>query len=254
MRLTVLGCAGSFPGPDSACSAYLIEVDEPSGHTFRLMLDFGPGSLSALQRYASLTSVDAILLTHLHADHVLDAASYVVVRRYAPDGPYPALPVYAPAGAAERLAAAYGPNGEGQLDDVYTFHDLKPGTLTIGPLALTVDRVNHPVETYGVRIEHGGKVLAYSADTAPCDSLIRLAQDADLFLCEASYLDGEDNPPDLHLTGRDAGEAAIKANASRLVLTHLVAAWGSEDRAYAAAATVFAGPVEIARAGAIFDA
>jgi len=254
MRLTVLGCAGSFPGPDSACSAYLIEVEDSAERKFRLMLDFGTGSLSALQRYASLTAIDAILLTHLHPDHVLDAASYVVVRRYAPDGPYPPLPVYAPAGAAERLAAAYGSVGEEPLDDVYNFHDLKPGTFTIGPLSVSVDRVNHPVETFGVRIEHDGKVLAYSADTAPCNALIRLAQDADLFLCEASYIDGEDNPPDLHLTGRDAGEAATKANASRLVLTHLVAAWGSEAKAYEAAASVFAGPVEIARAGAKFDA
>jgi ribonuclease BN (tRNA processing enzyme) len=75
MRLTVLGCAGSFPGPDSACSAYLVEADGPSGQKFHLLLDFGAGSLSALQRYASLTSIDAILLTHLHPDHVLDASN-----------------------------------------------------------------------------------------------------------------------------------------------------------------------------------
>lgn len=247
MRLTVLGCAGSFPGPDSACSAYLVEAEG-----FRLMLDFGPGSLSGLQRYASLTGVDAILLTHLHADHILDACSYVVVRRYAPDGPYPVLPVYAPAGAGERLAAAYGLD-ETPLDDVYRFHALEPGSFELGPLKIGVERVNHPVETYGVRIEHGGRVLAYSADTAPCDALVRVAKDADLFLCEASYLDGVENPPDLHLTGRDAGEAATKANAMRLVLTHLVAAWGSEAMAFEAASSVFAGPVEIARAGARYD-
>ena len=98
MKLTVLGCAGSFPGPDSACSAYLIEADG-----FRLMLDFGTGSLSALQRYAGLRRVDAVLLSHLHCDHMLDACSYVVVRRYAPDGPYPRLPLYGPAGARERM-------------------------------------------------------------------------------------------------------------------------------------------------------
>jgi ribonuclease BN (tRNA processing enzyme) len=253
MRLTVLGCAGSFPGPDSACSAYLVEADGPSGQKFHLLLDFGAGSLSALQRYASLTSIDAILLTHLHPDHVLDACNYVVVRRYAPDGPYPSLPVYAPGGAAERLAAAYDGGSESTLEDVYTFHDLEPGSLQIGPFTVTVDRVNHPVETYGVRVEHRGKVLAYSADTAPCDALIRLAQDADVFLCEASYVDGEENPPDLHLTGRDAGEAATKANVSRLVLTHMVVAWGSPRKAYESAASVFGGPVEIARAGARID-
>jgi ribonuclease BN (tRNA processing enzyme) len=248
MKLTVLGCAGSFPGPDSPCSSYLVEA---AG--FRLLLDFGTGSLSALQRHASLTSVDAILLTHLHADHVLDACSYVVVRRYAPDGPYPPIPLYAPAGARERLAGAYGAAGEGPLDDVYTFVDLKPGTFHIGPFTVTAERVNHPVETYGIRVEHAGRVLAYSADTAPCDALTRLAQNADLFLCEASYVHGEENPPDLHLTGRDAGEAAMKAGAARLVLTHLVSAWGSEANAYESAAAIFPGPVEIARTGMRYD-
>lgn len=244
MRLTILGCAGSFPGPESACSAYLVEAED-----FHLLLDFGTGSLSALQRYASLTSVDAILLTHLHADHIFDACSYVVVRRYAPDGPYPPIPIYGPPGSRERLTAAYGVD-EGSLDDVYTFHDLGPGTRSIGPFTVTVDRMNHPVETYGVRLEHAGKVLAYSADTAPCEALSRLAKGADLFLCEASYIDGMDNPPDLHLTGRDAGEAAAKAGVNRLVLTHLVEAWGSEASTLDAAMSAYSGPVEIARPGA----
>jgi ribonuclease BN (tRNA processing enzyme) len=247
MRLTVLGCAGSFPGPDSACSAYLVEADG-----FRLLLDFGAGSLSALQRYAGMHSVDAILVTHLHCDHVLDACSYIVVRRYAPDGPYPPIPMYAPTGAAERIAAAYSPD-DGPIDDVYTFYGLQPGSFPLGPFSVTVDRVNHPVETYGVRLEHGGRVLTYSSDTAPCDALLRLAQDADLFLCEASYLDGEDNPPDLHLTGREAGEAATKAEVGRLLLTHLVAAWGSEAATHDAASSSFTGRVDVARPGARYQ-
>jgi ribonuclease BN (tRNA processing enzyme) len=118
---------------------------------------------------------------------------------------------------------------------------------------VTVDRVNHPVETYGVRLDHEGRVLAYSSDTAPCDSLVRLAQGADAFLCEASYLDGADNPPDLHLTGGEAGEVATKAGVGRLLLTHLVAAWGSESATYESAAAAFAGPVEIVRPGARYD-
>jgi ribonuclease BN (tRNA processing enzyme) len=248
MRLTVLGCAGSFPGPESPCSAYLVDAGG-----FRLLVDFGPGSLSALQRFAGLHAVDAILLSHLHADHILDACSYVVVRRYAPDGPLPPLPVYAPAGAAKRLACAYGGPDEAPVDDVYTFHDLAPGSFDLGPFRVTVDRVNHPVETYAVRLEHGGRVLAYSADTAPCEALIRLAQGADVFLCEASYLDGEDNPPDLHLTGREAGEHGKKAGVGRLLLTHLVTAWGSEAMTYDAAASTFDGPVEIVRPGARYD-
>jgi ribonuclease BN (tRNA processing enzyme) len=247
MRLTVLGCAGSFPGPEAACSAYLVETDD-----FRLLVDFGTGSLGALQRYAGLMAVDAVLLSHLHLDHIMDACLYVVVRRYAPDAPHPPIPVYAPAGAPDRLAAAYSAE-QSPLDDVYTFYALQPGTFPIGPFSVTVDRVNHPIETYGVRVEHGGAVIAYSADTAPCDALVRLAQGAQLFLCEASYLDGEPHPPDLHLTGREAGEAATKAGVGRLLLTHLVTAWGSEARTYDAASAAFAGPVEIVRPGSRYE-
>jgi len=247
MRLTVLGCAGSFPGPESACSAYLVEEDD-----FRLLIDFGSGSLTALQRYAGLHAVDAILLTHLHCDHMLDACTYVVVRRYDPSGPLPPIPVYAPAGAPDRIAAAYSPD-EGPVDDVYTFYGLQPGTFPIGPFTVTVDRVNHPIETYGVRIEQGGRVLTYSADTSPCESLVRLAQGADLFLCEASYLDGMANPPDLHLTGGEAGEAANKADVHRLLLTHLVPAWGSEASTVEAACAAYAGPVEVVRPGSRYD-
>ena len=247
MRLTVLGCAGSFPGPESACSAYLVEAQG-----FRLLIDFGSGSLSALQRYADMNAVDAIMLTHLHADHMLDACNYVVVRRYDPTGPKPPVPMYAPLGAAERIAAAYSVDGE-PVDDVYTFFRLEPGTFPIGPFTVTVDRVNHPIETYGVRVEQGGRVLAYSSDTAPCESLLRLAQGADLFLCEASYLDDVPHPPDLHLTGREAGEAATKADVGRLLLTHLVSAWGSEASTVEAACAAFAGPVEVVRPGSRYD-
>ncbi len=248
MKLTVLGCAGSFPGPDSPCSAYLVEAEG-----YRLLLDFGTGSLAVLQRVADLASIDAILLSHLHCDHMLDACSYVVVRRYAPDGPYPQLPVYGPAGVRERLTAVYGAPDEGPIDDVYTFHTLRPGSREIGPFQVDVERVNHPVETYGARITHAGRVLAYSADTAMCEALLRLADHADAFLCEASYLDGRQNPPDLHLTGGEAGSIATKAGVGRLLLTHLVQAWGDPAETLEAAATAFAGPVNLVRSGDTFD-
>ncbi len=248
MRLTVLGCAGSFPGPDSACSAYLVEADG-----FSLMLDFGSGALSGLQRYGDLRRVDAILLSHLHCDHMLGACDYVVVRRYSPDGPYPRLPVYAPAGAAQRMAAAYWSPDEGPLDDVYEFRTLEAGTFQLGPFTVTTERVNHPVETYGVRFEYRGRVLAYSADSGVCDVLDRLAAGADLFLCEASYLDSAVNPPDLHLTGREAGEVAAKAGVGKLLLTHLVSAWGDAEETYQAAAGAFDGPVELVRPGSVYE-
>ncbi len=249
MKLSVLGCAGSFPGPDSPCSCYLVEADG-----FRLLVDFGTGALGALQRHpAGLHGVDAILLSHLHFDHVADACSYLVVRRYDPAGPFPRLPLYGPAGTPERLAAMYGPDQRTGVEDVYDVKTLEAGRFAIGPFTVTADRVNHPVETFGVRIEHGGQALAYSGDTGGCDALVGLARGADLFLCEASYPDDAPHPPDIHLTGREAGEHASAARAGRLVLTHLVAAWGDVSATLAAARAAFPGPVELARPGAVYD-
>ena len=109
MRLTVVGCAGSFPGPDSPASCYLLEADG-----FRLVIDFGNGSLGALQKYAALFGIDAVCLSHLHADHCVDLYSYSIARTYPPDGPQPPIPVYGPAGTAERIGLHPRP-GRGRL-------------------------------------------------------------------------------------------------------------------------------------------
>ncbi len=115
---------------------------------------------------------------------------------------------------------------------------------------VTPRRVLHyDLLAFGFRLGCNGKTLAYSGDSGPSDQLEELARDADLFLCEASYLDGMDNPPDLHLTGTEAGEAATKADVGRLLLTHLVPAWGSEVSTVEAAGAAYAGPVEVVRPG-----
>jgi ribonuclease BN (tRNA processing enzyme) len=177
----------------------------------------------------------------------------VVVRRYAPDGPFPRLPLYGPAGVRERLATVYGSPDEGPLDDVYDYRTLTPGTFRIGPFEVTVERVNHPVETFGVRLDHAGRSLAYSGDTAPCEALVRLAQRADLFLCEAAWTDGADNPPGMHLTGREAGELAAKADVGRLLLTHLITAWGDPARTCRSAMEAFPGRVTLVRPGDTYE-
>jgi ribonuclease BN (tRNA processing enzyme) len=245
MQLTIVGCAGSFPGPDSAASCYLIEADG-----FRLVMDLGSGALGPLQRYCGLDEVDAVCLSHLHGDHCLDMCGYSVARTYHPDGRWPRLPVYAPAGAADRLSAALG--GEGtSMTDAFEFRTLDPGTLEIGPLRVTAAHMNHPVETFGFRLEHGGAALAYSADTGPCAALGGLAAAADALLCEASFLEGPGLPEDLHLTARQAGEAATRAGVRRLLLTHLVA-WNDREASRAEAAAAFGGELALAAAGQHF--
>lgn len=242
MRVTVVGCAGSFPGPDSPASCYLLEAEG-----FRLVLDLGNGSLGALQRYAGLYGIDAICLSHLHADHCVDVGAYWVARHYAPGGPRPPIPVYGPPGTAGRVAGFSG-EGLAQVTDRFGFRDLAPGTFEIGPFRVTADHVNHPVETFGFRIGQAGWTMAYSGDTGESEALVRLARDADLLLCEASFTDGRANPPDLHLTARQAAEHAARAGARQLVLTHLVP-WNDRDRTLAEADGSYPGPLSLAAPG-----
>lgn len=216
MRLTVIGCSGSYPGPASPASCYLVEHEG-----FRVLLDLGSGALGALQRHADLFAIDAVLLTHLHGDHCLDICPYVVVRRYHPPGPVPRLPVLGPRGTHGRLAAAYDPTSTEPLTDIFAFGALSPGSRELGPFTLQVDRVNHPVETFAMRLTAGDRTLTYSGDSGVSDSLVRLASGSDVLLCEATHLDGVDAPADLHLTGREAGEHAAKAGVGRLLITHI---------------------------------
>ncbi len=247
MRLTIIGSAGSFPGPDSPASCYLVEADG-----FRLVLDLGNGALGALQRYTDMYSVDAVYLSHLHADHCLDLCSYWVARTYAHGGPKPPIPVYGPVGVADRMAQAYGLDPDPGMSETFEFRELVAGEFRIGPLSARVGRVNHPVDAFGIRLEHNGKVITYSGDTGYCDQLVDLARDADLFLCEASFHDHLDHPKDMHLTGSEAGEFAQRAGVDQLVLTHLVP-WNDDERTVSEAQGTFDGRIELARLGEVFD-
>ena len=114
MRLTVVGCSGSYPGPDSPASCYLLEQDDPDGRTWRVLLDLGSGALGALHHYADPLTIDAVALSHLHPDHCLDLCGFYVLRKYHPSGQQPRLPVYGPGGTGERMTRAYDlPDGVG---------------------------------------------------------------------------------------------------------------------------------------------
>lgn len=252
MRLTVVGCSGSVPSPSSAASCYLLQADH-GGHTFSLLLDLGSGAFGPLQSHVSAEDVDAVALTHLHADHVLDMTALYVARKYGPGGPAPVIPVHGPSATASRLAAAYGLPAEPGMTGEFDFMPWQSETTTtIGPFSVRVARVVHPVEAYAVRVEQGGRSVVYSGDTAPSAALVDLAAGADVLLCEASFHENGDNPPDLHLTGREAGEHARLAGVGRLVLTH-VPPWTDRDEVLAEARSVFGGPVELAVPGASYQ-
>ena len=247
MRLTVLGCSGTYPSADSPCSGYLVEHDG-----FRLLLDLGPGALGPLQRAVDLLDVDAVYVSHLHADHCTDLVGMSYARRYHPAGTPPPLPVYGPQGLADRLCAVFEVPPPDRLRQVYDVHEVPVGQRRIGPFTVTTARMNHPVECHGIRLEAGGRTLVYSGDTARTPRLVELARDADAFLCEASWPEAPDLPGGLHLTGREAGQHAAQAGAKRLLLTHLLP-WADPAQMLAEAREAYDGPLELVRSGAAYE-
>lgn len=246
----MVGCSGSFPGPDSAASCYLVEADDPDGRTWRVLLDLGSGAVGPLQRYVAPRDLDAVLISHLHPDHFVDLCGLYVALRYDPVAPRSQrLPVYGPAGTFARLEEAYGQHEAGSLELAFTVREWAAGTpVTLGPLTVTPVRVEHPVLAFGLRVAADGAVLAYSGDTDTCAGLVELAADADLLLAEASFEEGRETARGIHLTGLRAGQAAADAGARRLLLTHLPV-WTSPRTVLAEARSGYGGPVEVARPG-----
>ena len=260
MRLIVLGCSGSGPGPASPASGYLVEAGGTA-----VTLDLGNGTFGALQRHLDPWRLDAVLLSHLHADHCGDMSALVVHRLYHPFPPVggreQTLPVHAPAAAPERLAGQYATSAaEREQTDLSTaleFSVLVDGyAARVGEVDVRAGAVDHPVEAYALRLEHGGRSLVYSGDTGPCTGLVELARDADVLLCEATWPHvtqwWEEPPPGVHLSGRQAGEHAAAAGVGRLLLTH-VPAWFDGEELLAEAKAAFDGPVELTRADAAYE-
>jgi len=195
-------------------------------------------------------SIDAVFLSHLHADHCLDIAPFVVWHRYSGRATRKNVPLYAPVAAERRLALAYDADGDG-VTDVFDFVPVGPGAFTLGPFEVTLARTAHPIECYAIRLTVDGKSLVYTGDTGPCPRVIELARGADILLAEAAHPPGPGLPEGLHLTGREAGEHAAAAGVGRLLLTH-IPAWVDEIGQLFAASAVFS-ESELVHAGAVYE-
>lgn len=211
MRLTVLGCYGPYPAAGQCCSGYLLEDEQVS-----VLLDCGNGVLSRMRYHIEPWALDAVVLSHLHSDHVSD----VMILRYAlminaKQRPREALSVYAPAYPEEEFSRlSYKEFLKAEPVSAETI-------LHLGSMRFCFFQAVHAVPSHVITVESAGKKLTFSGDTEFFAGLGTIAKNSDLFLCEANYLqkDIENGSPN-HLSAFQAAQAAKEGAVKRLVLTH----------------------------------
>lgn len=248
-RLVVLGSCGAWPEAGRACSGFVLEHDG-----FRVVLDLGYATLPrllALLGSSVADGVDAVVVTHRHADHAIDLHGLFRARWFGRRGSLP-LPLYAPRDVLEQVSSLE--DDADAVREVFDWHPLPAPAYQVGPFLLRSWALPHFVPNAGVRLSTPDLTVAYTGDTGPDRALAELGRDADLYVVEATDRDQERHTPpvpdgrQLHLSARDAGEAAAAAGARRLLLTHF---WPGNDRQASggAAAAVFAGEVLLAEEG-----
>jgi ribonuclease BN (tRNA processing enzyme) len=244
MELVVLGSDGTWPRAGGAASGYLVRHDG-----FTMWVDAGTGTMANLQRHAGVLDVDALVISHAHADHFVDVYPFFYARLFDPAGPA-TLPLYGPTGFLEFASRILSNGGTDDLHQVFDWHPIEPGaTFEAGPFRVATAPMRHPVPTLGMRFEANGSALAYSADTGPTDELVSLAHGADLLLAEATMLEATTRSSELHLSGAQAGEHAARADAGRLMLTHIRTT--DRERLAELAGDAFGRSVELAELGEV---
>jgi ribonuclease BN (tRNA processing enzyme) len=263
MRITVLGKSPSWQDAGGACSGYLVE----DGDT-RLLLDCGNGVFSKLRQRIDYTELDAVLVSHLHADHFLDLIPYSYALVYAPRqqpvpvGGYPgtdhpARPrLIAPAGARECFRQVVGAWGNDDLiERAFALEEYDAGSVVeVGTLRARFHEVPHFTITYAVDFtsSNGGGRFTYGADCRPGEELIEIAKDTDLLVVEATLPRPERTGIRGHMTPSEAGEQARRAGAHRVVLTHISDEL-DQDWARDEGSEAFGAPVDVAQEGAAYD-
>ncbi len=247
----MLGRWSPYPPAGGACPGYLLEADG-----VRILLDCGTGVVANLHRFCTAFDLTAAVITHLHPDHFTDIYP---LRNELAFGRYPhtvaPLILFAPGDAVEYLPACLPtPESRQQFLDGFEFRPLEEGTGEVSAVGLRFVRTVHPQPCHAVEVRYGGRRVVYSADTGPCQPLERLAEGADLFVCESTLMeDAAALAPTLgHLTGSMAGAAARRAGVRRLLLTHFYTPRHAVKESHAAAAKEF-GEVLIAGEGTVYE-
>lgn len=261
MRVTVLGKSPAWQDAGGACSSYLVSADG-----FTLVVDCGNGAFAKLREHVDYTTVGAIAITHMHADHFFDlipfAYGLLLTPRQQPvpvagwpGTDDPARPrLIAPVGAQTTLRSITSAWGdEALVESAFALeHYDEASTLEAGPFTLRFCPVPHYVSTYAIEVESAGRRITFGADCRPNDELVGFARDTDLLVIEATLPRPERAGPRGHLTPEEAGDHARRAGASRVLLTHVS---DELDREWVRAEgeRAFGGPVELATEGLSVD-
>jgi ribonuclease BN (tRNA processing enzyme) len=210
------------PRIDRACSAYLVEDGD-----FAFALDFGTGAFANIRRYRDYDKLDAVVISHMHADHFLDLIPLRYAIRYGSKKRANRLPVWMPPGGIQMLrsmTSVFTGEGNGDfLDEAFDLREFDPAAaLPIGAGRLRFAPTTHFITSFAIRYERNGTSITYSADTAPDRRVVELARGTDLFLCEATLLADEVEQGGIrgHSSSKEAGQMAADAGVGRLVLTH----------------------------------
>ena len=262
LTLDIAGNAGAAPGAGGACAGYLLRAQETT-----VLLDCGPGVVPHLRALLDTRAIDAIVISHMHADHWTDLLTLNVALRlegftgeaFAP--PTRRIPVWLPPGGAETVDTVFralANNIRGSNAALYAealeLHEYDPGATTqIGAARIDfVGPTKHNALCYGMRVELGGLTLGYTGDTAYCPEAIAVGQNADVFLAECSLM--ERGPlSETHLSAPELSVTAREARCKRLIATHFM----RHDEAWRAALaerlrSAYAGPVDLVRPGDSF--
>jgi ribonuclease BN (tRNA processing enzyme) len=254
MRLTVLGGSAAGTNTGQGCSGYLIE-----SATASIVLDLGPGTLQELRKHTNYRTLTAIVVSHLHVDHVADLLALRYALAYNPVSPPGRMKLCLPPGGTamlERLAGVFVEPSEvaGFFGSVFDIAEYEPRAgLTIGDLQLKFLPTVHFIPCWAIRItgpDAQSGDLTYTADSGPAADLAAFAAGSRILVAEATYLDPPDTPREErgHLSAAEAGAVASTAGVATLVLTHLWEELGF-DRYRSQAARRFTGRLEVARPG-----
>jgi len=236
LEVVPVGVGSAYARYGEAQSCYLVRCAGA-----QVCLDMGAGSLNRLQAHLAPEDLTAVVVSHLHPDHMIDLLSLRVYMAWGPAAGR-VLPVWGPPGLRDRLAA-HGDEGLHAL----SFAELAPagGDVDLGGgLTLRYRTVPHLEPTFALRLELNGASVCFGADCRPNDALVELATDADVLICECSFGAGEVPEGVPHMTAADAGGTARRAGARRLLLTHCYPEF-DRDEALAAARRAAGDGVEV---------